>query len=110
MASGIAPLLAPVTPRLSVGAVAFPVPSPGGVALVAACDPSVSVAVAVTVRLAVPAKLPAGTVSVRLASCAAVSDQLPSAFLVPAESVALLGTPAMLHASVAVAAVALSGE
>jgi hypothetical protein len=41
-----------------------------------------SAAVAVTVRLAVPAQLPAGAHKLRLASCAAVSVQLPSAFFV----------------------------
>jgi len=85
--------------RLRVGAVAVPAIATERAAEVDAVDPPSSRAVEVTVRFAVPAKLPAAAVSVRFASCAGVSVQLPSAFSVPAESVATLGAPVMMTSS-----------
>jgi hypothetical protein len=77
---------------------------------VEAVEPSVSVAVAVTVRLAVPAKLPAGAVRVRFDSCTGVSVQLPSEFFVPADRLATLGTPVTLSDRLSVPSVAVSAE
>src|SRR6516225_11972221 len=54
-----------------------------------------AVLVAVTVRLTTPANSVAG-LKVSPDSCAGVSVQLPPPLLVPAESVASLGTPVMV--------------
>jgi hypothetical protein len=84
------PLAAPVA-RFGASAIASTVT--GSVAVVDAVEPpSASVVVAVTVSVK-SASLFAGGVSARPASCAGVSVQVPSAFLTPADRLALDGTP-----------------
>ena len=62
------------------------------------------------VRLAVPAKLPAGSVNVRFASCACANVQLPSALCVPADNAPPLGTPVICTDRLSVPSVAVSAE
>src|SRR5580658_3479411 len=110
MDSGIAEPAAPAAfCTVSVGAVAVPAMATAKGAEAEACEPSpLSVAVEVTVRSAVPAKLPAGALKLSPLSCTGVSVQLPSEFFVPADSIAALGTPVILSDRLSCPSVAVS--
>src|SRR6185437_927448 len=99
------PALPEALARFSVGALATPAITTAMLPDAVRRVPSGSVAAAVTLSVAVPAKLPAGAVKLKLASWAGVSVQLPSALCVPADSVDPLGTPDMLIDSVSVPSV-----
>ena len=76
------------------------VPAITNAAEVVACAPPVPVSVALTVMVSEPVNELGGTVILRPLSWSGVRLQLPSAFLVPADSVAAPGMPVILSDSV----------